>query len=144
MLDLWSYPVAFYFDVQICGISLRFHEVSGLNQQIEVVHIPEGGGTGYEVPNGIKHGNLVLKRAINPILKDIFDDWVSVTFENGKKVMTMDLTVSLLDSDGNKQCMWYISEAYPVKWDVGNFSAKSAELVMETTELAFHEIIRVL
>lgn len=144
MLDLWSYPVSFYFDVQILGISLRFHEVSGLNQQIELVHIPEGGGVGYEVPKELKHGNLVLKRAINPILRDIFDNWVSCTFEDEKNVTTMDLMISLLDSDGNKQCMWYISDAYPVKWDVGNFSAKNGELVMETTELAFYRITRYL
>ncbi|MBO4530559.1 MAG: phage tail protein [Paludibacteraceae bacterium] len=144
MLDLWSFPVAFYFDVQMLGISLRFYEVSGLNQQIELVHLSEGGGVGYDVPKEVKHGNLILKRAINPIVRDVFDEWVSMTFASVKKVSPMDLTISLLDSDGNKQCIWYISEAYPVKWDVGNFSAKSGELVMETTELAFHEITRVL
>ena len=140
--DLWSLPVVFYFDVQIAGMSLPFTEVSGLTQSIEIEHIQEGGGSGYELPKKVSSGKIVLKRAINPDNKDVFDKWLEQTFSGTGKLSPRNLKISLMDHKGLKQCMWSVIEAYPVKWDVGKFDAKENGIAMETTELVCHEIKR--
>ncbi len=67
-----NFPVAFYFKVTIGGpnetTDTSFQEVSGISTEIEVESFVEGGENRYthQLPKGIKHANLELKRAISP------------------------------------------------------------------------------
>ena len=55
--------VSFYFQVDIEDVgNVSFSEVSGLTIEFETAKIKEGGGFGYEVPVGIKHGRMTCKR----------------------------------------------------------------------------------
>lgn len=79
MSDIWSnLPVAFYFSVNIENISFPFKEVSGLNVEMELETVDEGGLNTYQhqLPKQIRHGNLALKPSNFPIpLFNDFEQW---------------------------------------------------------------------
>ena len=141
---LWPYPVAFYYKVQIENLGiLSFSEVSGLNMSITTEHLDEGGTQGYDVPTKVSHGNLICKRVISTDLNDQLTEWMNQHFERYGKVLPKKITVSLLNSDGERHCSWILTDAYPIKWNVNSFSSQKNELAMETMEFAYHEIRRV-
>lgn len=69
MANNWDLPVAFYFSVRLGFLELPFKEVSGLQVELELETIPEGGVNTHQhrLPKQLKHGNLVLKRALQPV-----------------------------------------------------------------------------
>lgn len=147
----WSPPVAFYFDVAFqedSGIpAVAFQEVSGLNMEMEVEALKEGGENQfkYQLPTGVKHGNVVFKRALLP-LDHALETWVVNTLEGGfsKLIQPYGVVISLIDAGGWPVRAWSLSNAYPLKWEVSSFESRKNELVIETLELSYSEINRIL
>ena len=63
-------PVAFSFQVRFTGDTgkedIAFHEVSGLEAEIELELVTEGGENRFQhkLPKPVKHPNLILKRGV--------------------------------------------------------------------------------
>ena len=126
-------PVAFYFNVTFEGlIETSFQEVSGLQLEMETETIKEGGENSfsYQVPTRRKHGTLVLKRSLMP-LPHVLETYVVKVLENNgsAQIVPVNLTISLLN-------------AYPVKWDISALNSQKNELVIETLEMAYTNLIR--
>lgn len=140
----WGIPVSFYFRVVIQGSpkipDTDFLEVSGIKQEMETETLKEGGENDFlhTVPKMVKHGNLVLKRGLEP-LDNALETWVKETLEGGftKKIKPRNLVVYLMDANGKALRCWWCSHAYPVKWEVGTFNAQDNKLALETLELAY-------
>lgn len=140
----WTPPVAFYFRVVIQGSpkipDTDFLEVSGLKVEMVVEDLREGGENGFvhHLPKEVKHGNLILKRALEP-LDNALETWVKETLEGGfmKKIKPRNLVIYLMDEKGKALRCWWCSNAYPVKWEVGSFNAQKNELAVETLELCY-------
>ena len=76
MSDTYYPPVAFYFEVKVLGtprspwaateIDASFQEVSGLDRELELQPLAEGGENRFthQLPKRGKHPNLVLKRGL--------------------------------------------------------------------------------
>lgn len=145
----WAPPVSFYFRVVIQGFppipDTGFLEVSGLSMRMEVERLREGGGNDFEImlPKRLTHGNLVLKRALEP-LGNALEIWIKETLEGGfaRKIKPRDLVVYLMDPEGKALRCWWCSNAYPVKWEVSSFQAQENKLAIETLELCYHRLER--
>ena len=140
-------PVAFHFKVEI-GLDnlhendVRFQEVSGLNSELGVEQVAEGGENRFEhrLPARGKFGNLVLKRGL--LTESGVISWIRDAIENFE-FKPADVLVSLMDEEHNPLASWSFVAAWPVKWSLGAFDAKKNEVVVETLELAYRYFTQV-
>lgn len=143
-------PTAFYFNVHFIGplsiTDMEFLEVTGMTMEMEVKEIDEGGGYKRWIPGPMKHGNLVCKRPLKPIGMSALSAWTYATMSGGAEtdILTSDVMVTLLSAMGTPECGWYISGAYPIKWDIAGFDSKKNDIALETIEFAYDTIKRVL
>ena len=143
----YQLPVAFYFKVIIdkVGTPLSFKEVSGLTTEMELENIQEGGANNYEykLPKNLKHGNLVLKRALQPTKnQDVL--WIKHIMEGDfiQPIVPRNIQIQLMDSDGKPIYTWLCTKAYPVKWDVEPLDSEKNSILIESIEFAYQTLIR--
>lgn len=149
---LWRPPVSFYFRVRFGGMEplipdTSFSEVSGLSMELETQEVKESGENYFvhQLPQKVKHGNLVLKRALEPLLNPL-EMWIHDTIDGGfnKKIKPKEISVSLLNQLGAPMCVWFFTNAFPVKWEASPFNSLTNSLVIETLELKYNEIKRLI
>lgn len=137
-------PVAFHFSVGF-GIPLpdadcSFSEVSGISAEMDTETVVEGGENRfvYQLPKGIKHPHLVLKRGVGPITSRLVT-WCRNVFEGGlaQPVQPKLMLVGLLDGAGLPLRVWSFANAWPVKWEVDAFSSTKNEVAIEKVELSY-------
>ncbi|WP_371170311.1 phage tail protein [Aliiroseovarius sp. 2305UL8-7] len=140
-----TYPTAFHFSVSFTGSSrtisdVMFQEVSGLESSFEEDVIVEGGENRFvhQLPKKAKKPNLKLQRALTTKDNELVK-WCKSSIEGSlaKPIEPMDLTVSLIDANSKVVATWLVTNAYPVKWEIGGFDAMKNELALETVELAY-------
>jgi phage tail-like protein len=164
----WAIPTSFYFQVTIGGDEIAFKEVSGLSTEMELETIQEGGVNEYEhrLPKQIKHGNLVLKRALMPVSNNTVIEWISKILNEGSFFdvtgrtfpLTRTIHISLLSVDkegfriggieiGMKDkaipvYKWECANAIPVKWEVDTLDAEKNSVLIESLEFAYSTLKR--
>ena len=134
-------PVGFYFRVEFAlpecqANDARFQSVSGLQAEVSVEELVEGGENrfSHRLPGRAKYGNLVLKRGF---LKDSgLVKWIRGAIES-LDIKPVDVTISLLNEEKAPLASWSVVKAYPVKWSVSEFKAQENGFVTETLELAY-------
>ena len=131
--------LSFRFLVEIQGLIVGgFSEVSGLQAETEFEEIREGGVNDYvhKLPKITKYPNITLKSGItdSDVLWEWHQDVVNGKFER-KTVF-----IILKDSGGKEKCLWYLIDAYPVKWIGPDLKADSSTVAVETLELAHNGI----
>lgn len=139
-----EYPaVGFYFSVSFSDdpsdSETSFKEVSGLSMEMDTETIEEGGVNDYThiVPKRRKHNNLVLKRGFsaNKDLTTWCEDAIMGGLLDG--VYPEDITVKLLNENGQPLKSWSFYKAWPVKWELSPFDSEKNEVVIETLEFAY-------
>lgn len=135
-------PVSFHFKVEFKGISNKendhqFQSVSGLSVDLETEEIAEGGENRFKhkIPVRTKYPNLVLKRGM--LIDSGVIAWCRKALEDFE-IEPVHITVSLLNEMHEPLQTWSISNAYPVKWSVGDFNAEENKIVIETLELSYN------
>lgn len=150
--NTWVPPVSFYFEVTFAGEGdvipdTSFTEVSGLSMELITEEVKESGENNFvhHLPQKVVHGNLVLKRALEP-LNNPLETWIHETIDGGfnKKITPKEITVNLLDKQGKPLCSWFFSNAFPIKWEVSGFNSTSNSLAIETLELKYNEMKRLI
>lgn len=120
-------------------VDLRFQKISGLGRTLKVNDFYEGGdnvGSLY-LPERVEHENLVLERGVMPVtpltlaFNHVLGDFKSVQ---------MDVVILLLNSKSLPVCSWTITDALPVKWQTGELDASGNAVLINTLELAYHDI----
>lgn len=142
-------PAGFHFKVQIAGSpsddDAAFTEVSGLDTEIDVEEIKEGGENTFihRLPGRIKYGNLVLKRGIL-VKNSLFALWCESVLQPmwSGSIVCHDLNVFLLDETGSPLLTWNCAKAWPVKWSVGTFNSTQNDVAVETLEFAYRRLRR--
>lgn len=151
--DYWSFPVSFYFKVEFRGDTkideMAFKEVSGLNAELELESLQEGGVNNYthQLPKVAKHGNLVLKRSIMPINKlneIMLSKWIKKVFagDYAAPIETQSILIHLLNAEGKTLHLWTCQNAYPVKLELEAFDSEKNSVAVETMEFTYTTIIR--
>jgi phage tail-like protein len=132
------------FLVEIDGEPVgRFIEAQGLEINVEVEELEEGGENGFvhKLPGRMTWPNLVLKRGVTET--DNLVDWVNQSSGSGftgqENTLTRStLAVSLVSSGGTVLRSWNFEGAFPVKWTGPNFAVSEDELAIEELEIAHH------
>ncbi len=142
-------PVAFYFQVEFLGDPpigiVAFKEVSGLSTEMDLETVREGGENNYEIklPNGIRHGNLVLKRVVSPADANL-GLWIKDALEGGfvKPIQPRSILIYLMNENKDPIHIWFCENSYPVKWETEGFDAEKNSVAIESLELAYTKLTR--
>lgn len=120
-----------------------FTEVSGLNVEIAVEEIEEGGQNqfAHRVPGRMSWPNIVLRRGI--VDDDNLFGWFSRTSGNGfagegSKFTAYHGAITLINANGQRLRVWTIDRAFPVRWNGPRFAVSSSEVPTEELEIAHH------
>jgi len=146
-MDAYYPPSAFHFKVEFVGVAgdmeSRFQEVSGLNMQLGVEQVVEGGENRFEhrLPSRGKFDNLVLKRGM--LTDSQLIDWITKAIENFE-FSPREVLVTLLNEEHQPLSAWSFDRAWPVKWSISNFKATENAVVIETLELAYSRFSKVM
>ena len=150
--DRFTPPVEFRFSVTFKGLSppvddVAFAEVSGLDATIEPAPLREGGENRFihNLPGKVKHSNLKLKRCITTTTSGLAL-WCKSVLESGfeQPIKPSDLVIKLLDVDDKPIAIWSVTDAFPIRWEIGEFDAMQHELAMESIELSYRTSARTL
>jgi len=136
------YGATFLFEIDGKEIG-RFMEVNGLQVDVEVEDIQEGGQNGYshKLPGRMSWPNLTLKRGITQ--NDSLLAWLNKSSGegfagNGNKLERGTAAITLLSANGKRLRSWNFDGAFPVKWTGPTFAAGSSEMATEELEIAHH------
>jgi phage tail-like protein len=133
-------PWGFYYRVDF-GISqdrndTRFQTVSGLSVEYDYETFKEGGENRFEhkLPVRTKYADLVLKRGMltdSSVIK-----WFLTALRN-REFTPSDVSVILMNEQGDPLRTWKIAHAIPKKWLVSDFNSNESSIVVETMELTY-------
>jgi phage tail-like protein len=125
----------FLFEVEDIVIG-HFMEVSGLQVDIAVESVEEGGQNGFvhQLPGRMSWPPLVLKRGITQT--DSLIAWLRMSSGeqfagNGNKLKRHTGAVTLLGPGGKRLRSWSFDGAFPTKWSGPTFAASSNDLPTE-------------
>lgn len=144
-------PSSFFFKVifTLTGGTLdtSFQDVSGLSADISPEEVAEGGENrfSHRLPQRAKHGNLVLKRGIEQITSPLVI-WCKSILESdfSSEFVTMPVMIYLMNEYQIPVRGWMATNAYPVKWEMGGFNSTKNEVAIETIELAYNTLTRII
>lgn len=146
-------PPGFYFTVSVVGvgtalapaIDASFKEISGIEAKFDVEEVPEGGENRYvhRLPKVGRYPNLVLKRGY-VTQASFLAEWASATVGSTLSVpiLTQTLLVMLLDANAVPLAAWNFTNAWPVRWAVGNLNSMDSEILTETMEFSYSYVTR--
>lgn len=134
----------FRFRVEIDGIqTAAFSEATIPDTTSDVIDFREGTDPPIfkKLSGAYKFGNLTLKKGISDSM-DLYE-WRKTVQEKGAGPARKNLSLILIDEEGNDQSRWNIVEAWPMKYDAADFNAKGNEVLIETFEIAHEGVSRV-
>ena len=135
-----TYPIpSFHYKVSYNGLDVGFSDVSGLTQELQPIEYRDGLFPGTTVslkrPGLKKVNNITLKRGIVQSNNDLFN-WFN---NNGSpNVERRDVTITLLNDEGNPVMVWVALQAWPIKCEGPGLKATGNEIAIESVELC-HE-----
>ncbi|MCX9025960.1 MAG: phage tail protein [Candidatus Methanoperedens sp.] len=132
----------FRFKVEIDGIqTASFAEATIPDTTTDSVDYREGTDLPFQKKlSGLtKFGNITLKKGLTDSV-EIYQ-WRKSVEDTGAIKARKNISLVLIDEEGNDKARWDIIEAWPTKYSPSGFSAKANEVVIETLELV-HEGIK--
>lgn len=129
--------MSFRFVVRIDRDALGgFSEVSGLQAEVEVQELTEGGVNTFvhKLPGRTRHGNLTLRRGL--VTRALWD-WFESTSRG--VIERRIVAVELLDEAGEEIVKrWVFDSAFPARWTGPELKADQGAVAIEAIELAHH------
>lgn len=136
-------PAGFHFQITFSGFSgdsASFQEVSGISAEMETEEVSEGGENrfAHRVPAAVKYQNLILKRGLMH-KGSALTKWCQETIGGGlqEAIQPKNITVNLLDVEGNPVMSWNFINAWPVGWEVSSFAAEGNDLAVESLGFSY-------
>lgn len=93
-----------------------------------------------KIPGLLKYSNVVLKRGVTDNL-ELFE-WQKAIIDGKINSNRKDVSVLLLDEEGNEAARWDFVNAWPTKYDAPDLKATGNEIAIETLELAHEGMVR--
>ncbi len=141
-MDLFAPPVGFHFLVVFelfpqTPQDFRFQEVSGLDVEIEMEPVKEGGQNRFthQLPVRNRYTDITLKRGL--FIGSGITLWCKNAIEDFLFVPT-NVLISLLTPEHIPLQSWYVVNAVPKKIQVSNFNAQENSVVIESLVLSYN------
>jgi phage tail-like protein len=134
----------FRFRVEIDGIqTAAFSEATIPDSTTDSVDYREGTDAPVQrkLSGLTKYGNITLKKGLTDSME--LYEWRKQVEQSGAAKARKNMSLILIDEEGNDKARWDIVEAWPTKYDPSDFSAKGNEVVIETFEVVHEGITRV-
>lgn len=134
----------FRFRVELDGIQIAgFSEATIPDSTTDPIDYREGTDPTHQKKlSGLtKYGNITLKRGLTDSM-DLYN-WKKQVEQLGAKGARKNISLILIDEEGKLKARWNIVEAWPTKYDPSDFSAKGAEVVIESLEIVHEGVTRV-
>lgn len=134
----------FRFRVEIDGIqTAAFSEATVPESSTDPIEFREGTDAPVQKKlSGLtKYGNITLKKGLTDSLE--LAEWRKTVEQTGAGKARKNLSLILINEDGQDKARWDVIEAWPTKYDPSDFSAKGNEVMIETLELVHEGITRV-
>ncbi|MCZ6703109.1 MAG: phage tail protein [Ignavibacteria bacterium] len=128
----------FRFRVEIDGITQAgFSEVIMPDATIDVIEYREGSEqTHVRKLSGLtKFSNIILKWGITDSM-DLYD-WVKSVMDSGASGNRKNMSIVLIDEEGNDRMRWNFMEAWPVRYKISDLNAMTNQVVFEIIEITF-------
>ena len=144
-------PSEFYFKVVFAAtggmFDTSFQDVSGISSSIQTESYTELSENGfvYELPKSITHENLKLKRGIAKMTSPLVI-WCQTIFLGNFSlpIIPMPVLVYLMNEHKVPIRGWAFTNAFPVKWSVDEFSSTKNKVAIETIELKYNSMARII
>ncbi len=132
------------FLVEVDGVEIgRFTEVTGLQVDIAVEEVTEGGENSYthKLPGRMSWPNIVLKRGVTQ--NDSLLKWLNKSSGDGfavggNKLKRSTAAITLMGGGNVRLRSWNFDGAFPVKWTGPKFAASANDAPEEELEIAHH------
>jgi phage tail-like protein len=136
------YP-SFRFDVEFSDSKLvigNFSEVSGLEANTEFEEYNEGGVNhfAHKLPTITKYPNLVLKKGMTD--SNTLFEWHGEVI-SGNITNSRDISIILMDRQGNEVKRWTFQNAFPIKWSAADLNSTGDSIEIETIEIAHQGLV---
>jgi phage tail-like protein len=133
--------MSYRFAIEINGIITGFAEASGLQSEVQTEDVREGGLNTYvhKLPKGTTYQNITLKRGLTN--GDELWNWHRDVLEG--KFDRKNISIVLLDNEGNETWRWNFEEVYPVKWTGPDLKASGSDIAFEALEFVHHGFERI-
>lgn len=128
--------------------NVTFKSCDGLESEVEVIQLPEGGRLG--APRTVRGqqlgGRLTFSHGtVSPEVsqggsKTIFD-WYQDVCDSSKPLAKETISITVMDSQGKKQAGWKILNAWPCRWIGPLLSAGTNTLTVEQITFAHEGIV---
>lgn len=86
------------------------------------------------------YGNVSLKWGLTDSM-DLYQ-WRQDVIDTGALDHRKNLQLILMDEAGNDKTRWSVINAWPTKYDAGDFSAKGNDVIIENLDLVCEEVIK--
>lgn len=139
-----AYPApVFFFSVKSDKFTgeLGFSEVTGLNQEIQVIEYRHGEllePAPVKKPGLKKYSDITLKRGVVQGNNDLFT-WLN-NF-NWKEADRKNLQITLNNENHEPVMQWDVTNAFPIKIEGPQMKASGNEIAIETLVLACEKIV---
>ena len=135
-----QYPLPrFHYQVDWAGAKLNFTEVTGMDQQVEVIEYRHSDSKDFgkiKMPGMRKYSNLTMKRG--KFEGDFgYDDWLG-EISNERADARRDVVIRLLNEKHEPVAVWKATRCFPVKVAAPDLKSDANEVAIETIEVA-HE-----
>jgi phage tail-like protein len=134
----------FKFRVEIDGIqTAAFSEATTPDSTTDSVDYREGTDAPVQrkLSGLVKYGNITLKKGLTDSME--LYEWRKQVEQSGASKARKNMSLILIDEEGNDKARWDIVEAWPTKYDASDFSAKGNEVIIETLEIVHEGVMRV-
>jgi|LGVE01.1.fsa_nt_gb phage tail-like protein len=135
----------FRYRVEIDGIQIvgGFAEATIPDSTTDVTDYREGTDLPFQrkLSGLTKYGNITLKKGLTDSM-DLYN-WKKLVEDSGAINARKNISLILIDEEGNDKARWEIKEAWPTKYDSSDFSAKANDVVIESFEIVHEGVERV-
>lgn len=123
-------------------VQAGFSEITIPDMAADPIEYREGNEitTVRKVPGLIKYSNIVCKRGITNNL-ELFN-WFKTITEGKINSNRKNVSILLLDEEGNEASRWNFVNVWPTKYDAPDLNATGSEIAIETLELAHEGMVR--
>ena len=132
----------FLFEVD--GVEIgRFMEVSGLEVEVTVEDLEEGGQNSFvhRLPGRMSWPHVIFKRGMTE--SDALFTWLNKSSGEGfagneNKLVKATGAVTAIDASGTRLRSWDFADVFPVRWKGPDFETNSNDPLEEELEIAHH------